>query len=296
MKINMNPAFANNNFMKSVLNVNNTNKAISKPIKSTAAQSEQKSKSDSGLNRGFKQDNNMLDALTAKKESVLARKRELITKTLSGGGKSLNEIRGQLDFFDEQVKNIESQMSQLVTQQAQMVVEQQKAAIEAASEREKQNGEMTEAEISAEKMSNIVENSHSLDVSQSQLNISEKVEGRMREVAANKHMDSTVSLESTEKEFAVTTKAAAVSAVQAAVETNETLEETTEDITKVYEEITTEEAMGAETAENKEETADTEKAESAEGAESVGSNEVHIARPGKEISTTRPEEEQKEDK
>lgn len=67
----------------------------------------------------------MLEALTKQKESINKQKNDLIARTIDNGG-NLDNIKEQLAFYEEQLKNIDAQISDVYEQQAKSIAEEQK--------------------------------------------------------------------------------------------------------------------------------------------------------------------------
>lgn len=69
--------------------------------------------------------NSMLEALTKQKESINKQKNDLIARTIDNGG-NLDNIKEQLAFYEEQLKNIDAQIADVYEQQAKSIAEEQK--------------------------------------------------------------------------------------------------------------------------------------------------------------------------
>lgn len=256
MKVNLNLPFLNNNNISSRL----FGSQQSKPQQGAAVSADRQDKTQFGKKTKA---TSPLDLLSQRKEEVLQKKRELIKETLSSG-ENITKIKDQLDFYDEQVDTIEQQMSSLIAQQAQKQAEQIKEAAEEMSEKNK--SQSTEGEvvgIEAKQMTDVISSLDSIEKAEIEASVVDKLEGRLKELTANRKMDGGNSNDSLMNEISALQEKITVTKVESAKRVQQTAEEISEKAT--------EEAAA-------EETSETEEA----GAEQTVVEEIMIAKENKE--------------
>lgn len=165
MGINMNIGMQNN-----YLNVSSTNHGIkynTATPKNTEKYDEKDSISISILGKA----SNRIESLMEQKQNIIDTKNELISMTLEKG-RSMENIKSQLDSYDEQLENIDEQISQIITEQFKKQVEDKKEMIYKKPE--------TKEELENEKLNSMVNLSTSLNKIQMISSVKMEIDGEAR--------------------------------------------------------------------------------------------------------------------
>lgn len=115
--------------------------------------------------------NNLIESLMKQKQNIIKRKNELIG-TVIEKGRSMDNIKSQLECFEEQLKNIDEQITQAMAEQFK---QQNESKIEIEYKKPK-----TEEEIQTERLNSIVNMSSSIRQEQVVSSVKTKVDGESR--------------------------------------------------------------------------------------------------------------------
>ena len=110
----------------------------------------------------------MLESLMKQKQNIIENKNQLIAKTLEKGD-SLENIKTQMQSYDEQLKMLEEQISKAMTEQT-----------EKQEKDEKTNKPRTKEEMEQEKLNNMITLSTDLSKAQTISSVKNKIEGQTR--------------------------------------------------------------------------------------------------------------------
>lgn len=162
MFVNLNTRIQNNH-----LNVQRINQSY-RQTETTKNTSEKQERRDTATISPKGKAMSMIETLMKQKQNIMDNKNQLISKTLEKGD-SLENIKTQIQSYDEQLKMLEEQISKAMTEQT-----------EKQEKDEKTNKPRTKEEMEQEKLNNMINLSTDLSKAETISSVKNKMEGQSR--------------------------------------------------------------------------------------------------------------------